>query len=288
MPLRSMASNDQGLLGAMPGAIVADPASFGAKLVAVFPENAALGVPTHQALIVLFDTACGLPLAVMDGRYITEIRTAATSALATKALAREDARILAILGTGVQGRAHVEALAEVMDIAELRVWGRTAAKAAELADFGRKRGLHARVAASPTDACRGAGVICTVTAAREPILSATDIDQGTHINAVGFWGPTAREIPGELVAHARIFVDSLEGARNESGTIILAMREGLLPANAVLTPLCDVIADRSPGRQSPDDITIFDSLGIAIEDLASARLVYDRAKAAGVGTPLEL
>jgi ornithine cyclodeaminase/alanine dehydrogenase-like protein (mu-crystallin family) len=288
LPLRSMASNDRGLLGAMPGAIVADPASLGAKLVAVFADNAALGLHTHQALIILFDTACGLPLAVMDGRFITEIRTAATSALATKALARADARTLAVLGTGVQARAHIEAIAEVIDIDELRVWGRTTAKAATLADFGRKRGLHARVAASPTDACRGAAVVCTVTAASEPILATTDVDHGTHINAVGFRGPTSREMPGELMARARIFVDSLEGAHSESGNIILAMREGLLSASTVLTPLCDVMDARSPGRRSPDDITIFDSLGIAIEDLACARLVYDRAKAAGVGTRLDL
>jgi alanine dehydrogenase len=288
MPLRSMASNDRGLLGAMPGAIVSDPASIGAKLVALFPENAAQGMHTHQALIALFDTGSGLPLALMDGRFITEIRTAATSALATKALARKDARTLAVLGTGVQARAHIEALAEVMDIAELRVWGRTASKAAAIADFGRKRGLHARVAASSTDACRGAGVVCTVTAARDPILSASDIEPGTHINAVGMGGPTAREIPGDLMARSRIFVDSLEGARSESANIGVAIREGLLPANVELTLLCDVIAGRAHGRQSPDDITLFDSLGIAIEDIACARLVHDRAVAAGIGTPLGL
>lgn len=288
MPLRTLTSNDHGLLGAMPGAIVAEPAAIGAKLVAVFPENEARGLPTHQALITLFDTGSGVPLAVMDGRFITQIRTAATSALATRSLARRDARVVAILGTGVQALAHLEAIAEVVDIAELRVWGRTATKAAAVADEGRKRGLHARVAASPTDACRGAGIVCTVTSAHEPIFSHTDVDAGTHINAVGFAGPTAREIPGELMARARIFVDSLEGARNESANIVFAIRDGLLPTGVTLTPLCDVIAGRAPGRQAPDDITLFDSLGIAIEDLACARLVHDRAKAAGAGTALVL
>lgn len=288
MPLRTLASNDTGLLGAMPGAIVAQPPSFGAKLVAVFPGNARQGIATHQALIALFDTRSGLPLAVMDGRFITEIRTAATSALATRALVRPNARVLAILGTGVQARAHVEALPETMEIDELRVWGHTATKAADVADFARKRGLHARVAATVTDACRGADVVCTVTSAHDPILKATDIDPGTHINAVGFAGPTARELPSDLMGRSRIIVDSMDGALNESANIMIAAREGQLPTKPPLTLLCDVIAGRSPGRASNDEITIFDSLGIAIEDLACAELAYERASQARIGTKLQL
>jgi alanine dehydrogenase len=288
MPLRTMATNDAGLLGAMPASIMAEPSSLGAKLVSFFPGNAETGMHTHQALIALFDPRSGQPQVIMDGRFITEIRTAGVSALATRALARPDARVLAILGTGVQARAHVEALAEVMNIDEVRVWGRTTKHAADVADFARKRGLHARVAATVTDACRGAGVVCTVTSARDPIVKATDIEAGTHLNAVGMGGLLARELPGDLMASARIFVDSTDGAFGESGNIMLAVREGALPAAPALTLLCDVIAGRAPGRQSRDDITIFDSLGIAIEDLACARLVFERASAGGIGTSIAL
>jgi len=288
MPLRTIATSGGGLLGAMPAAISGEGAALGAKLVTFFPGNAATGVHTHQALIVLFDPGSGQPRALMDGRLITEIRTAATSALATRALARADARVLAIIGTGVQARAHVAALAEVMNVDELRTWGRTAKAAAGVADFARKRGVHARVASTVTDACHGAGVVCTVTSAREPIVTATDIDPGTHVNAVGFAGITARELPSDLMARARIFVDSVEGALNESGNIVLAAREGMLPAKPVLTRLCDVLAGRAAGRHERDDITIFDSLGIAIEDLACARLVFERARAGKIGTLLRL
>ena len=288
MPLRNMATNDAGLFGAMPAAISGERPALGAKLVTFFPGNAATGLHTHQALIALFDPRSGEPQALMDGRFITEIRTAATSALATRGLARADASVLAILGTGVQARAHVAALAEVMKVGELRIWGRTAKDAADVADFARKRGLHSRVAATVTDACDGAGVVCTVTSAREPIVNATDIAPGTHINAVGFGGQTARELPGDLMARARIFVDSLDGAQSESGNIILAVREGQLPAKLALTMLCDVLTGRAPGRQDRDDITIFDSLGIAIEDLACAQLVVERASAGKIGTTLRL
>ncbi len=288
MPMRTIAANAGGLLGAMPAAISSSPQALGAKLVTVFHGNAATGVHTHNALITLFDPASGLPQAVMDGRFITQIRTAAASALATKALARRDASALAILGTGVQAHAHIEALAHIMRVGELRIWGRTSSNAAKVADSARARGLHARVAATPNDACRGAQVICTLTSAHDPLLGVADVDAGTHINAVGFAGIGSREITGELMGSARHFVDSLEGARGESGAIMHALREGHLPQNLELTRLCDVIAGRAPGRQSPDEITLFNSLGIAIEDLACARLVYDRASAAGVGTKLSL
>jgi ornithine cyclodeaminase/alanine dehydrogenase-like protein (mu-crystallin family) len=288
MPVRTMATTDDGILGAMPAAIAGEPAGLGAKLVTFFPGNAATGIHTHQALVALFDHRSGRPLAIMDGRLITEIRTAATSALATRALARPDARIVAILGTGVQARAHVDALAEVMDIDELRVWGRTPTKAAALADLARKRGMHARVAATPTAACSGAGVVCTVTSAHDPILAALDVEPGTHVNAVGMGGPTARELPGDLMERATIVVDSLDGALTESANIILAIREGRLPAKPALTLLCDVIAGKTAGRRRSDEITIFDSLGIAIEDVACARLIYDRASAGGIGTSIEL
>jgi len=288
MPLRTIAPNADGLLGAMPAAIIPAPAALGAKLVTVFHKNGARGLPTHQALITLFDADTGEPLAMMDGRFITQIRTAATSALATKALARAGASALAIVGTGVQAGAHIEALGQIMQIKELRVWGRTATKAAAVADLARMIGVHARVAATVADACQGADVICTLTASHDPILGVADVGPGTHINAVGFGGLGGREISGELMGRARLFVDLLEGARHESGAVQGAMREGHLPENPELTRLCDVISGAARGRQGDRGITLFHSLGIAIEDMACARLVYDRASAAGIGTKLTL
>ena len=288
MPLRTIAPNADGLLGAMPAAIVATPSALGAKLVTVFHDNDARGLPTHQALIALFDAGTGQPLAIMDGRFITQIRTAATSALATKALARAGASTLAIIGTGVQAPAHLEALGQIMQISELRVWGRAAAKAAAVADLARKRGVHARVAATVTDACQGADVICTLTASHDPVLSLADVSPGAHINAVGFGGLGGREISGELMSQAHLFVDTLEGARNESGAVQGAMRDGYLPQDPKFTRLCDVVAGIAPGRQGDREITLFHSLGIAIEDMACARLVYDRARAADIGTKLVL
>jgi len=288
MPLRTIAPGSGGLLGAMPASIMRSPKALGAKLVTVFHDNATRGMPTHQALIALFDPGSGQPIAIMDGRYITEIRTAATSALATKALARPGAQTVAILGTGVQAHAHIEALAQVTTIRDLRVWGRTPSKAASVLESAKSAGHPAAVAPSITAACRGADVICTLTASHDPILRAGDVDAGTHVNAVGFGGFDGREIAGDLVARARLFVDSLEGARQESGAIRLAIRDGLLREDPELTRLCDVIAGRAVGRQTPQDTTLFVSLGIAIEDVACARLVYERAVAAGAGTSVAL
>lgn len=287
MPLRTIAAGDRGVLGAMPGALAGKTAALGAKLVTLFPSNAELGLHTHNALIALFDPRTGRPAAVMDGRYITEIRTAATSALATSLLARSDARTLAILGTGVQARAHIDALALVMQVDELRIWGRSPENAAALAAFAKGRGLRSQVSQSVATACRGADVVCTVTLAREPILTRADIDAGTHLNAVGFGGPNSREVSGELLAQVKIFIDSADGAARESGNLLLARKDGHLSADQNLTLLSDVLAGRAPGRQSPDEITLFDSLGIAIEDLACARLVFERALAQRVGTSVD-
>jgi alanine dehydrogenase len=287
MPLRTLAAKTGGVLGAMPAAFADPNGAIGAKLVTVFGGNATLGLPTHNALIALFDPQTGVPIAVLDGRYITEVRTAVVSALATSALARADARTLAILGTGVQARAHIDALALVMKIDEVRIWGRTPRHSATLAAFARERRLNARTTETVPQATLGAGVVCTVTSSRAPILSAKDIGAGTHVNAVGFGGPSVRELSGDLVSAARVFVDSLDGAEHESGNLILARRDEGLGASPKVTLLCDVLAGRSPGRQNPDDITLFDSLGIAIEDVACAQLAYARANEAGMGTRVE-
>jgi alanine dehydrogenase len=288
MPLRTVARGISGILGAMPAALAGAQGAIGAKLVTVFPENGARGVPTHNALITLFDPQTGVPMAVMDGRYITEVRTAAVSALATRALARKDAQVLAILGTGVQARSHLDALARVMTIGQVHIWGRKPVRAAALAAHARSLGLRAGATRTIPEATLTADVVCTVTSSHEPILSAADISPGTHINAVGFGGPATCELASDLIAAARIFIDSMEGALRESGNLSLARRDGALPAEANLTLLCDVIAGRAPGRQDPHEITLFDSLGIAIEDVACARLVFARADQQGVGIRVDV
>ncbi len=287
-PLRGVVANADGLLASMPGTIESDPAALGSKLVSVFTGNAQRGEHTHQALIALFDPANGRPAALMDGRLITELRTAAVSAVATRALAAEKAHTLAIIGTGVQALAHVRALALVAKLDDVRIWGHNRLHAETLARQLRTDGTQARVVDTSDEACRGAHIVCTVTSSPNPVITSDCIGPGTHVNAVGACTSHAREIPPELMALASIFVDSIDGALREAGDIILAMRDGALPAAPRLTLLCDVVAGRTLGRASPEEITLFESLGIAIEDLACAALVYERAVARGIGMRIDL
>ena len=286
-PLRNVTVGSAGIIAAMPGVIAEQSGALGAKLVTVFPNNARNQLHTHQAIIALFDTATGTPRAILDGRYITEIRTAAVSALATRTLAVGPSSIAAIIGTGVQARAHAHALALVMNLNELRICGRNRLAAEALARELRDGGIPTRAVDGVDEACRNASVICTVTASAEPVLASEDVMRGAHINAVGACTPRAREIPADLMAQATIFVDSIEGALSEAGDIMLAMRESALPEQPRLTLLADVLIGRAMGRASPDEITLFESLGIAVEDLACAALVYDRAQARGIGTTIK-
>jgi ornithine cyclodeaminase len=287
-PLRSVAWGDAGLLGAMPGSVRGEKAALGAKLVTVFPGNSALGKHTHNAVIALFSSESGEPLALLDGRYITEIRTAAASAVASRALARPEAATVAIVGSGVQARAHIEAMCTLESVKSIRVWGREPAKAATLAANVFDGRISVNAVGSIEEACRGADIVCTVTASAEPILDAHHVAPGTHINAVGACTPRARELTGDLVARSRIVCDSLDGALAEAGDILLAIRDGALPARPEIALLGDVLAGKTVGRTSARDITLFESLGVAIEDLACAAVVYERAKARGAGVEVKL
>ncbi|MDQ6824087.1 MAG: ornithine cyclodeaminase family protein [Candidatus Eremiobacteraeota bacterium] len=288
-PLRAAVFTAAGLLGSMPGVInrAAEPV-FGAKLVTFFRNNAARSLHTHHAVIALFSAETGVPIALLDGRYITEVRTAAASAVATRALARKGPVALAIIGTGVQARSHVKALADAVPIEEVRVWGRSASHSEGVTKFARECGLRARTAASVEEACREAAVICTVTASTEPVVDVSHVESGAHVNAVGACTPNARELSAALVARARIFADSLEGALSEAGDIILAIRDGALPVRPDISLLGHVLNGAVPGRRDVREITLFESLGVAIEDLACAALAYDRARTAGLGITVEL
>lgn len=269
--------------GVMP-ALTLDPPALGAKLVTVFGGNAAAGLPTHLATIVLLDPATGELLAVMDGRYITEARTAAVSAASVKRLAREDAGVLAIVGSGVQARSHLEAIARVRPLSEVRVWSPSRERRERFVrEMQAHVGAPVRAAASVDEAVGGADVIALVTASREPVLSSSQVADGAHVCAVGACRPDQREMDTALVVRGRVYVDSRAGALAEAGDIVLPIAEGALDASAIAGELGEVLAGRAPGRTSPREITIFKSLGMAVEDVAAARLAYERAAARGLG-----
>jgi len=233
---------------------------LGAKLVTVYPDNGARGLATHLAVIQLFRADTGEPLAAMDGRLITEMRTAAVSALATRALAPPDAHVLAILGSGVQARAHLETLRLVRHFDEVRVWSRTPENARRFAEETGAR------ATSAEDAVRGADVVATVTNSGEPVLRGEWLKEGAHVNAVGAVGRTRRELDDRAMQEALIVVDSREAAAQESGDV-------LIPGVGIDYELGELLAGRSPARRAHH--TVFKSLGIAVEDLAAARLVME-------------
>ena len=268
---------ERGLLGAMPGYVPG--VALEVKLVSVFPGNHLHGLPSHQGFIVVFDEDTGAPLALMDGTYITAIRTGGTAAVAARLLAREDASVLAILGSGVQGASHLETFPRVRDFKEIRVASRDPVKAKALA----ARHPRAAFVDSFDEAVRGADVVACCTDAREPILRRGWLKPGVHVSSVGgTWGP---ELDAATIAAGRVFVEWRGAATNAppAGAIEL---QGLDPGS--VTEVGEVLAGTKPGRVSRDEITIYKSTGHAIEDAAAARLVYDRAKAEGAGISLDL
>ncbi len=245
-----------GFFGVMP----AYGGALGAKLVTFYPDNQ--GLPTHHAMIVLFRSETGEPLVTMDGRLITEMRTAAVSAVATDLLARKEAGVLGILGAGVQAQSHLEALRLVRQFREVRVWSPRHAR-----DFARKFGVSP--ADSAEEAVRGADVIVVATSATTPILQGAWLAPGVHINAVGATRPNWRELDDEVLRRSRIYVESREAAGKESGDIIAA--------RGIVAELGEIIAGSKPGRQSNEEITLYKSVGVAVEDIVAANLVYNRA-----------
>ena len=287
-PLRSIMDVGDGhaFYGVMP-AFIKQPPALGTKLVSVYHTNAAHGLPSHLATIVLLDPETGALQAIMDGRYITEARTAAVSAASAKHLAKKDARVLAVLGSGVQARSHIDAIARVRPIAEIRVWsrdpGRVAALLRELHDAPPPGHTRVEAAPSPDAAAEGADIIALVTASREPVLSRAAVADGTHICAVGACRPDQREMETALVRAARVFVDSRAGALAEAGDLVIPLKEGAFDASHIAGELGDVFGGRIPGRRNDAEITIFKSLGMAVEDVAAARLAFERASARGLG-----
>lgn len=264
-PLRSVirAEGAAGFLGLMPSY----HGDFGLKEVCVFPGNPARGLDTHLGAVILHDGETGAPKAFMNASAITAIRTAAVSAVATKLLARQDAHVLAVIGSGVQGKSHLEAIPLVRDIREVRLFSRT-------------RQQDAR---SVEEAVRGADIVVTATSAREPILKREWIAPGTHINAVGSSVKTTRELDSETVKAASLFVDRRESTLNESGDYLMS---GVGPEH-IKAELGEILTGKAKGRTFTDEITLFKSLGLAIEDLAAAQFLYAEAQKSGAGTWVE-
>jgi ornithine cyclodeaminase/alanine dehydrogenase-like protein (mu-crystallin family) len=268
--------------GLMP-ALDPDGPMLGAKLVTVVPENPSRGMPSHQAIIALFDPDSGSLLAITDGRYITEARTAAVSAVSVRLMANPDAGVLAILGSGVQAHSHMEAIPLVRNFREIRVWSPNAGRLREFTSH-----WNVTAARSAEEAVRGAATIVLATGSTTPVIDDAWVEPGAHIVAVGACRPTHREVDPRLVARSLLLVDSRAAALKEAGDLLLAIEEGHCTADHIQAELGEVAAGVKPGRTRPDQVTLFKSLGLAIEDVVSAGLAYRRALAGGSGLQVSL
>jgi ornithine cyclodeaminase/alanine dehydrogenase-like protein (mu-crystallin family) len=301
-PVRTVipVSGDHAFFGAMPAFVRASEeprradggGALGAKLVTVFASNAARGLHTHLATIVLLDPDTGALVALLDGRYITESRTAAVSAVSSRLLARKNAASLAIIGSGVQARSHLEALARVHTLRSVMVWSPTKAHRDRfVADAAERESLRSsariQVTDHPGEAVVGADLIVLVTSSPSPVLENGWVKPGAHVISVGACRPTQREMDPALTARARLFVDSRAAALVESGDVVMGMSEGRFGAEHIVAELGEVV-NGAEGRRNDTEVTIFKSLGMAVEDVMAADLAYRRASDRGIGLALTL
>ena len=274
--------------GLMP-AYIEQPSRMGAKLVTVFNDNHKRGLPSHLATILLFDPDTGSLIAIMDGRYITEARTAAVSAVSARHLSRPDATSLAIIGSGVQARSHLEAYAEVRPLETVRIWSpREESRTRFVTDMQPHVATRIEATATPEQAVSGADLVVLVTSSPTPVIDSRWVKDGAHVVSVGACRPDQREMAPELVARGRLFVDSRAAALVESGDVVQGIKEQRFDASHVAGELGEVVLGRVPGRQTADQITIFKSLGMAVEDVVAADLVLQKAIETGAGTALTL
>jgi len=283
MPLRTVfRPPSEELLGLMPAYRGGTEPLFSLKEIVIAPANSARGLDPHQGAVLLHEGETGVLRAVLNASAITEIRTAAVSAVATRLLARPGARRVAILGSGVQGRSHAEAMRAVVDDIELRVWSRTPAHAEALA-----LEAHALACETVEEALADAEIVCTCTAAREPVVRLEWLSDGAHVNAVGSSVPSARELDAEVVAAASLFVDRRESTVNESGDWLGAVRELGLTADHIRAELGELLVGTHEGRRDDSELTLFESLGLAVEDLAAAALCVGRARERRLGVEVD-
>jgi alanine dehydrogenase len=300
-PVRSVipVHGDHAFFGTMPAYVRADfgeasptsapphPPALGAKLVTVFGSNAARGLETHQAAIVLLDPETGALRALLDGRYITEARTAAVSAVSSRLLARKTAASLAIIGTGVQGRSHLEALAHVHTLRSIMVWSPSAERRRRFADQATGAPCAVKAVDHAGEAVVGADIIVLATSSPTPVLENGWVKPGAHVIGVGACRPTQREMDPELVTRGRLFVDSRAAALVEAGDVVLGIQEGRFSPEHIVAELGEVV-NGATGRRTDREVTIFKSLGLAVEDVTAAELAYRRAVESGIGATLTL
>jgi len=295
-PLRTMVRppGAEGLMALMPsylpppgGEAAAEP-GYGVKVICISPGNPALGKDAHQGVVLISSAQTGEPLALVNASALTEIRTAAVSALATSLLARPDAAEAAVIGTGVQARAHIQALAACRELTGIRVAGRDPGNTRRFAaDVARSVAVPVAAHDSVAGALAGAGIVVTATTSAVPVLQRGWLAPGTHVNAVGACVPQAREIDAATMAGAALFVDSRESATHEAGDLLLAVADGAIGTGDIRAELGEVITGRAPGRVNDQEITLFESLGLAVEDLAAAAYAYRQARGTGAGTPVD-
>lgn len=278
------------VLLAMPGALDGTTA-LGAKLVTIFPRNAGHGQPVVQALVVLMNGEYGHPVAVLEGTSLTALRTGAATGAATDLLARRDAGIVALFGAGIQARTQLEAVCVVRPVTQVRVVGRTAARTHAFAEWARAqawiRGATVIVATDPALAVRGAEIVITATTSATPVFPGAAVEAGAHVNAVGAFQPATREVDSDLVARASVFVDSRDAALAEAGDLVIPMNEGRFTPGQIRAELGELVAGRG-GRSSVAEVTLFKSVGNAVQDLAVAALAVRRAEEAGRGVGVSL
>jgi ornithine cyclodeaminase/alanine dehydrogenase-like protein (mu-crystallin family) len=284
VPLRVVvrAEGEDAFLGLMPAHRAGRAPLYSLKTVCVFPDNPERGLDAHQGTVTLFDGETGETRAVMNASAITAIRTAAVSAVATRLLAREDARELGILGAGVQARSHLEALRLVRDFDTVRIYSPTAAHAKALAEEA-----GAEAVGSAQEAVQGADIVVTATSAVDPVLRREWLKPGAHVNVIGGRPPTMRELDVATVADSAFYVDRRESAEKEAFDYRDALEAGAIGPDHIKGEIGEVLIGTAPGRQSPDELTVFRSLGLAVEDLAAAEYVERRARERGVGVEVE-
>jgi ornithine cyclodeaminase/alanine dehydrogenase len=290
MPTRvSLSLGDKsGWLGAMP-AYLARAGSLSTKIVSVYGNNATLrGIPNVLATIILNDVETGRAEAILEGSYITAMRTGAVSGVATKYLARNDSEVLGVFGAGVQARKQLEAVREVRKIKTVIVFDTDRYRAQGfLAEISAASNLNASVASSPTELVRASDIIVTATTSTTPVFSGREVKPGTHINAIGAFTPTSREIDDETVSASKIVVDSIDASLAEAGDIIIPLKEGVIQRQDIRAELGEIITGKKPARTSAQEKTLFKSVGLGIQDAAVAKLVFEKAQTVGVGTQVD-
>lgn len=277
-----------GALAMMP-AYLGDLQIMGLKIVSVFPGNRGTEFDSHMGAVMIFETNHGQPLALMDATEITAIRTAAVSGVATRLLARDRAGDLAVLGSGTQARTHLEAMLHCRTLRRVRVWSRNPDNGRRFAEReSRRHNLPVELMPTVKDAVQGADIVCTTTSSTDPVLFGEYLSPGCHINAVGSSVPFARELDTEAVLRSRLFVDRRESTVNEAGDFLIPKKEGAIGDSHIQGEIGELLLNKVKGRTSEEEITLFKSLGLAVEDLASAHHIYKKAMAARIGTEVQL